>query len=140
MKEALEIDKENGNTLSMDTVKLGMKNVLVAFDPIEDPSTLGKEFSEISGHLIFDIKLGEGFRRKARWVTNGHLTEAPSAVTYSTVVARNSVRIMLLIAALNDLDIQGADIQNAYLTASNKEKHWMRAGPEFGEREVFHCQ
>ena len=135
IKEAIEIDKENGNTLWMDAVKLEMKNILVAFDPIEDPSVLGKEFSEITGHLVFDIKLGEGFRRKARWVANGHLTEPPSTVTYSTVVSRDSVRIMLLIAALNELEVRGADIQNAYLNAPNKEKHWMRAGPEFGELE-----
>ena len=85
--------------------------------------------------MIFDIKLGEGFRRKARWVADGHKTDAPTAVTYSTVVSRDSVRILLLIAALNDLDVQGADIQNAYLTAPNKEKLWIRAGPEFGESE-----
>ena len=119
----------------MDAVKLEMKNALVPFDKIDDISVLGKEFTEISGHLIFDIKLGEGFRRKARWVANGHLTDTPSAVTYSTVVARDSVRILLLIAALNELDVQGGDIQNAYLTAPNKEKHYMRAGPKFGELE-----
>ena len=119
----------------MDAIRLEMKNVLVAFDRIEDPSKLSKEYTQITGHLIFDIKLGEGFRRKARWVANGHLTDTPSVVTYSTVVARDSVRIMLLIAALNDLDVQGGDIQNAYLTAPNKEKHFMKAGPEFGELE-----
>ena len=135
IEEAMEIDKENRNTLWMDAIRMEMKNVLVAFDQIEDPSKLGKDFTEITGHIIFDIKLGEGFRRKARWVANGHLTETPSAVTYSTVVSRDSVRIMLLVAALNDLDVQGGDIQNAYLTGPNKEKHWMKAGPEFGELE-----
>lgn len=135
IKEAKEIDDENGNTMWMDAVKLEMKNVLVAFDEIDDPSKLGKEFSEITGHLIFDVKLGEGFRRKARWVADGHKTQTPSAVTYSTVVSRDSVRILLLVAALNNLDVQGADIQNTYLTAPKKEKLWMRAGPEFGELE-----
>ena len=85
IEEAMEIDRENENTLWMDAIRMEMKNVLVASDPIEDPSKLGKEFTEITGHLMFDIKLGEGFRRKARWVANGHLTETPSAVTYSTV-------------------------------------------------------
>jgi hypothetical protein len=41
----------------------------------------------------------------------------------------------LTIAALNDLDILGADVQNAFLTAPNKEKCWMIAGPEFGSEE-----
>ena len=104
----------------MDGVKLEMKNILIAFDPIDNPSKLGKEFSEITGHMIFDTKLGEGFRRKARWVANGHLTETPSAVVYSTVVAQDSVRIMLFVAALNELDVQGGDIQNAYLLPPTK--------------------
>jgi Reverse transcriptase (RNA-dependent DNA polymerase) len=45
------------------------------------------------------------------------------------------VRILLLIAALNDLGLLGADVQNAFLTAPNKEKCWMVAGPEFGHEE-----
>ena len=43
-------------------------------------------------------------------MANGHLTESPNTVTYSTVVARDSVRIMLLVTALNGLDVQGGDI------------------------------
>jgi hypothetical protein len=41
------------------------------------------------------------------------------------------VRIALLVAALNDLDILSADIQNAYLNAPTKEKIYTIAGPEF---------
>ena len=74
-------------------------------------------FQQITGHIIFDIKLGEGFRRKARFVGDGHKTKPPSSITYSSVLFRDSVRIMLLVAALNNLNIQGADIENAYLTA-----------------------
>jgi hypothetical protein len=48
------------------------------------------------------------------------------------VVSRDSVRILLTVAALNDLNVLGADVQNAFLTAPNKEKVWMIAGPEFG--------
>jgi hypothetical protein len=40
-----------------------------------------------------------------------------------------------MIAALNDLEILGADVQNALLTALNKETVWIRAGPEFGPEE-----
>ena len=89
-------------------------------------------FQKITTHLIFDIKLGENFRRKARLVADGHKTDTPSSVTYSSVVSRDSVRICLLIAALNDLDVQAADVENAYLTAPCKEKVWTIAGPEFG--------
>jgi hypothetical protein len=48
---------------------------------------------------------------------------------------RDSVRILLTVEALNELDILGADVQNAFLTAPSKEKCWMIAGPEFGPEE-----
>lgn len=136
IKEAMEIDKENGNTLWMDAVRLEMNNVRVAFEEYDgDPNTL-VGYTQITGHLVFDVKLGENFRRKARYCADGHKTGAPASVTYSTVaLARDSVRILLTIAALNDLKVLGADVQNAFLTAPNKEKCWMIAGAEFGPDE-----
>jgi hypothetical protein len=43
------------------------------------------------------------------------------------------VRISPTIAALNDLDVKLADIENAYLTATITEKVWTLLGPEFGD-------
>ena len=135
VNEAYEIDKENGDTLWTDAIKEEMvkiKNAVRKYNG--DPSDL-VGYQEITGHMIFDVKLGEGFRRKARFVGDGHKTETPSSVTYSSVVARDSIRICLLLAALNDLDIMGADIENAYLTAPCREKVWIKGGKEFGELE-----
>ena len=92
-------------------------------------------YTQITGHLVFDVKLGENFRCKARYCAVGHKTGAPLSVPYNTVVSRDSVRIFLLIAALHELDVLSADVQNAFLTAPNKEKCWMKAGPEFGLEE-----
>jgi hypothetical protein len=41
----------------------------------------------------------------------------------------------LLIAALNGLEVLRADVQNAFLTAPNKEKCWIKAGPESGDNQ-----
>jgi len=82
--------------------------------------------------MIFDVKMGENFRRKARLVADGHKTDSPATITYSSVVSRDSVRIALTIAALNDLKVLACDILNAYLTAPYREKFWCTAGPEFG--------
>ncbi|KAI2513193.1 hypothetical protein MHU86_1231 [Fragilaria crotonensis] len=60
------------------------------------------------------------------------MTETPASVTYASVVSRESVRIALTLAALNDLEVKTADIENAYLTAPVGEKIWCRLGPEFG--------
>ena len=133
--EALEIDKENGDNLWRDAIDAEMKKVRVAFDKYDkDPTTL-IGYKEITTHMIFEIKLSENFRRKARLVADGHKTDTPSSVTYSSVVSRDSVRICLLTAALNDLELQSADIENAYITAPCREKFWTRAGAEFGSDE-----
>ena len=49
-------------------------------------------YQEITSHCMFDIKLSENFRCKAQLVADEHKTETPSHVTYSSVVARDSVR------------------------------------------------
>ena len=85
--------------------------------------------------MIFDIKLGENFRRKARLVEGGHTTTAPSSIAFSLVVSRDSFRKALTIVALNSLDIFSCDMHNSYLTALCKEKIWTFAGTEFGEEE-----
>ena len=82
-----------------------MRDNRIAFEVHEGDVSELKDYEHISGHLIFDIKLGENFRRKVRYVADGYRTSTPSAVTYSSVASRDSVRIFLLIAALNDIDI-----------------------------------
>ena len=103
----------------------------VAFDAIDD-GKIPPGYTKIDCHLIFDVKLGENFRRKARFVAGGHVTDVPSSLTYSSVVSRDSVRICLLLAALNGLDVMSCDIKGAYLTAPCKEKIVVTAGEEFG--------
>ena len=56
-----------------------------------------------------------------------------TSLTYASVVSRECVRIVLLIAALNDLEILGGCIGNAYLNADTNEKVWYMSGIEWGE-------
>jgi hypothetical protein len=131
--EAMQFDLENGNTLWWDAICKEMRNVRPAFEVWDKPiGEIPIGYKEVKCHLIFDVKMGENFRRKARFVAGGHTTEVPSALTYASVVSRNSVRIALTIAALNNLKVLACDIQNAYLTADCREKIWTKAGPEFG--------
>ena len=71
--------------------------------------------------MIFDIKI-EDFCRKVRFVAGGHMTETPKRQTYLSVVSRETVRISLTIAVLNDLEVKAGDIMNAYLTDPINEK------------------
>ena len=77
--------------------------------------------------MIFDIKLGENFQRKSIMVAGGHTTKTPSPFTYSYVVLQDLVIIMLMVVALNSLDLHAADIENSYLTSTCREKTWTRA-------------
>jgi hypothetical protein len=92
-------------------------------------------YTLITGHLIFDIKLGKNFKRKARYVADCHKTDPPATINYALVVSRDSVRLFFLLAALNDLKVAACDIQGAYLRADCREKIYIRAGPEFGSEE-----
>jgi len=80
--------------------------------------------------LIYDVKMD--FTRKTRLVAGGHVTQPPAILTYASVVTRESVRIALLMAALNDMSVLGANISNAYLTAPTTEKVWTILGAEWG--------
>ena len=122
VEEALQIDKDEGNTLWADAIEEEMKQIRPAFQLYKGDTKSLIGYQEITTHFIFDTKLGENFRRKARLAADGHKTPTPSSVTYSSVVSRDSVRICLLLAALNDLDILSGDIKNTYLTAPCREK------------------
>jgi hypothetical protein len=71
-------------------------------------------------------------KRKARYVAGGHETESPEAMTYASVVIRESIQFAFLIVALIDLSILLVDIQNVYLTSPCQEKIYTVLGPEFG--------
>lgn len=131
VRRAMEIDRENGNTLWHDAIMKELNAVKKAFMPIDpsDPDPVGYQYME--GHVVFDIKL-DGFKRKARYVAGGHMIDTPPVLTYASVVSRETVRIALTMAALNDLEVFTGDIQNAYLTAPlTSERVWTILGEEF---------
>ena len=90
-------------------------------------------YQKIRVHLIFAVK--HDGRHKARLVAGGHLTPDPIESIYSGVVSIRSLRLVIFLAKLNNLEVWGADIGNAYLEAKTKEKLYIVAGPEFEELE-----
>ena len=130
VKEALALDAKNGNTFWADAIKKEMFNVGIAFEILDDDQHIPVGWKKNSGHLVFDVKMD--FTRKARYVFDGHKTSKPAHSTYAGVVSRESVRIALTQAALNDIPVWSADILNAYLQAPSSEKYWIVCGPEFG--------
>jgi hypothetical protein len=86
----------------------------------------------IPGHIVWDVK--RDFTRKVRYVAGGHWTNPPKALTYLSVVSRESMGVAMLVAGLNELDIQMIDIGNAYLNAPTTEKCYVIVGNEFGPK------
>lgn len=139
VKDAYAIDQETGTDFWAKSILKEMSNVRIAFEKLDgvakEDMKLGKikpGYKYCGTHMIFDIKMDGKFTRKARLVADGHMTDVPSSMTYSSVVSRDSVRIGLTMASLNGLKVFACDIGNAYLNAECREKLWTVAGPEFG--------
>ena len=70
-------------------------------------------------------------------MADGHLTPEPIENIYSGVVSLRSLRLVIFLGLLNNLELWGADIGNAYLEAFTDEKLYIVAGPEFQEVEGY---
>ena len=90
-----------------------------------------KGHQKIRVHFVFDVKHCGKF--KARLVADGHLTKEPMETVYSGVVSIRNLRLTMFLAELNNLELWGADVGNAYLQALTREKLYIVGGPEFEE-------
>ena len=108
-----------------------MKNASIAFNMKEDGEKPPPGYNFVNLMLMFEIS----FRRKCCLVTRGNQTAPPSLITYSSVVSRGSMRIALLMAVINYLDIKTFDNGNAYLMELVEEKLFTKLEPEFDENE-----
>ena len=116
VEDAKQIYQAKHNTNWWDDICKDMKNVCTVFKKYDGKqSEIPSSYTKINCHLIFDVKMRECFRQKEIMVAGGHVTDLPSGITYYSVVSRHSVRILCMIAELNDLKILGCDIQNTYL-------------------------
>ena len=136
---AIRLDKENSNTHWQDAMDLELTQIheyKVFKDTGKAQFQNGKVvtpdgFKKIRVHFVYAVKHDGRF--KARLVADGHLTKEPLESIYSGVVSLRSLRMVVFLSQLNDLEIWGADVGNAYLEAYTDEKLCIIAGPEFKE-------
>ena len=88
-------------------------------------------YHKIKVNLVFAIK-SDG-RHKARLVADGHPTPEAVENIYSGIVSMRNLRLVIFLGKLNNLDIWGADIGNAYLEAFTDEKLDIVADSEIEE-------
>jgi len=131
VEHALQLDAQNGNIFWRTAIDNEMGAVDPAFKDLENDEKLPHNYKYVHCHTVFDIKFD--LTRKARFVANGKSTNPPVSSTYASVVARDTIRILFTIAALNDFDIMSADIKNAFVQAPVAEKVYTILGPEFGK-------
>ena len=94
-----------------------------------------KGYHQIIVYLVFAVKF-DG-RYKARLVADGHLTPEPIENIFSGVLSLRNLRLVIFLGKLNNLELWGAGIGNAYLEAFTDEKLYIVAGPEFQELEGY---
>ena len=139
---ALQLDIQNGTNKWKDAIDLEIEQIKeyqVFKDygkPVYEKDKIvnaPKGNQKIRVHFVFDVKHCGKF--KARLVVDGHLTKEPNETVYSGVVSLRNLRLAMFLAELNNLQLWGADVGNAYLQALTKEKHYIVGGPEFEELE-----
>jgi len=72
VQNAIDLDRQNGDTLCMDSLAKEMGNLMVAFKILEPGQKAPPGWYKATVHIIFDVKME--FPRKARWVKDGHKT------------------------------------------------------------------
>ena len=121
-KQALEIDRKNGNHLWEEALAREMKNASNAFELVEREPIL-QALTHIPSHLFLGIKTYY-LSWKAGFVTDGHKVDPPRCSTRSAVVETgNSARIAFLGAALyGRKNSTTDDAQDAYLEAQSSQR------------------
>ena len=108
-KEALELNKKNGNTEWKDAIKLKTNQLFkyrtfVHYRKAGDPS---KRNLKIRLHWVFGVK--HDGRHKARCFATGHLTPPSVESVYSGNISMLELHLMIFLVELSNLELFGAD-------------------------------
>ena len=103
--DAIRLDKENSNTHWQDAMVLELTGKAQFHN---GKAVTPDGFQKIRVHFVYAVKHDGRF--KARLVADGHLTKEPVESIYSGVVSLRSLRMVVFLSQLNDLEIWGAAV------------------------------
>ena len=90
------MDKENQNNLWNEWMEREIKDIDAhnIFIPNDNKESIPKVYKFIPVYIVFHVKY-DG-KRKAKWVSWGHLTNIDTSKLYSGVISIEHVRLILL--------------------------------------------
>ena len=132
VKDAYALDKANGNSKWADAIakELAELQLYDSFQVLSRGEKAPKGYQFVPMHMVFDVKY-DG-QHKARYVMNGNVTPVANDV-YAPVASLEIIRILLLIAIMNGLDVKVIDVSCAFLQSKCEEKIYTIAGIEWGK-------
>ena len=124
---------DNGNTNWKDDEILELTQIY-NFGPFESLGLVNKSHippghTKIQVHLIYDYK--QDGRYKARTVASSNMTWPNIDTYYYIVISLRSMRTIVFLAELNNIETHTCDISNAYLTARTTENIIFNSGSKF---------
>jgi hypothetical protein len=122
IKNAIDLDKKNGNQLWQEAIKTELKQLthyqtFIVLDSAEDIPT---GYQKIPYHMVFDVKYD--LRHKVRLVAGDNWTVIDKEDIYSRVVCMDTVRIGFFLGELYGLSCCSCDIGNDFLYGKQNKK------------------
>ena len=100
--EACAIDENNSKIFWQDAIWKEIEYLKIAFQIIPKGNKPVNGFQYINCHMVFHIKM-EKFQRKACLIRGGHINKTLDTITYSIVVRRETLQVVLTMAVVHDL-------------------------------------
>ena len=136
-KEARKFDELSGNKLWDKAIKAELDQIIEEYKTFCDlgkyksKSQIPRDHQLIKVNMVFDVK--HDLQHKCRLVAGGHLTTPNGDKSYSSVASLRSIRLVTFVAVLNGLELEAANVCNAYLEPKTNEKVCFVAGPSFAQ-------
>ena len=125
-------DSDNKNTNWKDAELLQMKKIY-NFNNFEYLGTVNKERippgrTKIQVHIIYYYKQDDMY--KSRMVASINMTGTNIDTYYSSSISLRSIRTVVFLSGLNNIETHTGNTSNAYLTARTNDKIVFNAGPK----------